>query len=220
MATKSPRDAVDDAFDPATLEQVGQKYLELASANWFETVRTLRRTVLLCIATVLSFLLLDNSGGELNLGLLKTNNASAASTLLPAVTSFLLFEAIDLTVTSFYYEDVMSALMEKLYPSLYRNDLELLLTPPASFAWGAGTRESLSPPSRGTDKLDQFREWIGRVVTTAIVLGVLGFLVYAYLSLYGNEQTNFFVVTASLVFTAFNLLRCGIQVVDSWQDFA
>jgi hypothetical protein len=210
--------AVDDAFDPATLSQFGQKYLELVYANWFETVRTLRRTVLLCIAAVLSFLLLDNSSGELNLGLIKTSDASAASTLLPAVTSFLLFEAIDLTVASFYYQDITAALMRKLYPSIYRNDLELLLAPPASFAWGAGTAESLSPPPQGTGKLDGVREWTGGLLVAAVILGVIGFLVYAYLSLYGSDQTNFFVVTASLAFTLFNVLRGGIQIADSWQE--
>lgn len=208
---------VEDAFQGTTRDEFGQKYLELLYGNWSEMARTLRRTVLLSVLMVISFLLLDHAkSAELAVGPLKTDNVAAVLTVLPAATSFFLFEAIDLTLAGSYYRDVANAVIKNLYPSVYKNHLQLLLMPGTTFAWGAGFEANLAP--RGSGKIAIARIAMGLVVILAVVVSMLVFLAYAYIRLYGNDHTNFLAVSASLIFAVFNVTRAGLHVVEDFSN--
>jgi hypothetical protein len=211
MLAKPMADKINEGFPKDIADEFGQKYLEMLYANWSEMVRTLRRTILFSVVLMTGFLLLDHAkAAEIALGPLKTTNIAAVLTLIPAVTSFLLFEAIDLTIAGGYYGDAASALMKKLYPSVYENDLEMLLEPTTTFAWGIGFTAGIMPRPEG--KLGKFRAGTALGIAFAVVGGVLAFLVYAYAVLYGSSHANVFAVTASLVFAAFNVARACIEI--------
>lgn len=201
---------MERAFDEETLNAFGEKFLEILYGNWSETVRILRRTVLLGILAIFTFVLMcDSQNGELTIGLLKTNDFTPVLVILPALVSFILFEAIDLTLTNFYYQDLASALMEKLHPKIYEHDLELALAPPTSFAWGAGTADTILPASPG--RMGRLYDAIAGLLLVGAVLGVLAFLVYAYVNLYRTDA-SWIAVSISLVFALFNCARTALRI--------
>jgi hypothetical protein len=210
--TGSVREAIEKAFDEKVSDEFGLKYLELIYANWSDAVRTLRRTVLLALFLAVGFILLNHAkGAEVMLGPLKVADLGAILVLIPAVTSYLLFEAIDLTIADGLYKEAASALVKKLYGPVYDNNLELLLEPTTGFAWGAGSTTSLAPNRPG--RIGTALEWIEALVVGGIVLSVIGFLIYAYANLYGSGHANVIAISASLLFAIFNLVRAGLEIV-------
>src|SRR5689334_12014020 len=114
------------AFEDDRARDFGEKYLELLYSNWFEIMRSARRAVFLAVLLILSFFLLDPAKtSTLELGPLKTSNVAAVLVLLPAIISFLLFEAIDLTLSGVQYREAGEAVLQELYPTVYDNDFEM-----------------------------------------------------------------------------------------------
>lgn len=199
------------AFEAQASREFGEKYLELLHTNWAEIMRLARRAVFFAILLALSFFLLDPaSTTTIKLGLVETSNVAAVLVLLPAIISFLLFEAIDSTLTAIYYREAMEATLQKLYPKIYDNDLELFLEPaPAFFAWGGGSNLALQ---RGTGRRYKVLEGAAGAALFTTWGAALAFLGYAYLTLLENGDVNLVVFIASLAFTLFNVVRAGIQL--------
>jgi len=214
MKRKTPEEKVNDAFDSATLTGFGLKYLELLYGNWADMMRALRRTILLAVILVASFLLLsDAKSASFTIGPLKTSNIAAVLTLIPAITSFLTFEAIDLTLSGAYYREVSSALWERLYRPIFENNLEVLLEPMTTFAWGMGTSMGLS--SQKSKRIESLVDASGIAMAVVTVLGILAFLVYAYWRLYEHSHTSWIVVTGSLAFAIFTAIRSSLLLYDA-----
>jgi hypothetical protein len=217
MAGKSVHKSAEEAFDAETKAAFGDTYLQLIYSNWSDSVRTLRRTVLMLVLVVVGFLVLNNAeSGAVELGPLRVDNLSAVLTLIPAVASYLLFEVVDLVIADHYYKEAASAPMKMIHPSIYAHDLELFLEPATGFAMGAGPTTSLKPNSSGT--LPELREFCEMIVIAALIFGVLGFVGFAFLDLYGNDHTSTLAVSASLLFSFFNLVRAGLALAIAWPD--
>jgi hypothetical protein len=217
MPSTSVREAVHDAFDEKTREAFGDKYLELIYVNWSEAVRSLRRTFLLLVVTVVTFLILEQThSGTIDLGPFQVDDFAAVLTLIPVMSSFLIFEGIDLAIADHYYKEAASATMKAMHPSIYENKLQLLLEPTTSFALGMGSVSSLKPKSPG--RLGQLREDFEMLTVIGLLLGALGFIVYAFASLYTSNQTSWPAVTISLCLSLFNLARGALALATAMPD--
>lgn len=215
--SKSVHQAVEEAFDDDTRQAFGDKYLELVYANWADAVRTLRRRVLLLVLAALAFLILNHAhAAEIEIGPLRVDNISAILILLPAAVSFLLFEGLDLLIADHYYKEAASASMKMMYPSIYKNNLELLLEPTTGFALGVGSTSDLKPNLSGP--IATLRDLFELAMMLGLLSGAIGFIVYAYWSLFGNEHAATFAVVLSLLVSVFNLARGTLSLVAAWPD--
>ncbi len=215
--SKSLHRAVEDAFDDDTREAFGDKYLELVYANWANTVRTLRRTVLFLVLAVMTFLILNHAhAAEIEVGPLRVDNISAILIILPAAASFLLFEAVDLLLADHYYKEAASASMKVMHPSVYENDLELLLEPTTGFAVGVGSTSDLKPERPGA--VANLRGLFEVVMMLGLLIGAIGFILYAYWSLFNNDHAATLAVVAGLTVSLFNLIRLGLSMAAAWPD--
>lgn len=201
----------DRAFDDPSTHEFGEKYLELLHGNWSEIMRSARRAVFLAVLLVLSFFLLDPAKtATIKLGPLETSNIAAVLVLLPAIISFLLFEAIDLTLASIYYREAVEATLKKLYPKVYDNQLGLFLEPaPTFFAWGGGSNLTLQ---KDAGKLSRILENAASAALFITWGAALVFFGYAYLTLFEHSDVHLAVLIASLLFTLFNVMRATLQI--------
>lgn len=207
------------AFASRTTEEFGPTYLELLYENWFEIMRSARKAVFVAVLLILSFFLLDPaSSATLKLGPLETGNVAAVQVLLPAITSFLLFEAIDLSITAVYYRAASMAVIRKLYPSIWKHDFELFLEPPTSFAWGGGANFNRAHQIEG--KLATLLKASSLATMVFAWLGAVVFLVYAYVTLIQNGDVNWVPLGASVLFTLFNLVRATLHFAVLVEDVA
>lgn len=217
MLEKSVREAVEEGFDEETCKAFGDKYLELVYANWSEAVRALRRTVFLLVITAVGFVILEGThSGQIDLGPIRVDNVWAVLTLIPILTSFLIFEALDLTIADHYYKEAASAAIKSIHPSIHQHRLHFFLEPATGFAIGMGSMASLKPKSPG--RLGRARENFEMVTVLGLLFGAIAFIAYAFVSLYESDHTSWVAVSFSLLVSAFNLTRAGLSLAAAVPD--
>jgi hypothetical protein len=213
VLTKTMRERADAAFGAEPTQAFSEKYLDMLYANWFETMRAARRALLLATLLALAFFLLEHAKtGTIKIGPLETHNIVSVLTLIPAIASFLIFEALNLTFSAVYFREASGAVFHKLHPKIYENDLEVLLEPTSTFAWGMGSNV-IEYFFDGSHRLVQAHE---KLTTAAIVttwIAAIAFFVYAYVTLFEGHHGSYILLIASLLFTIFNLLRAILQAL-------
>jgi phosphoglycerol transferase MdoB-like AlkP superfamily enzyme len=193
------RDRVEAAFAEQTARSFGHSYLEALLVGWREIAQSLRRSLALVVVLMVAFFLLKNSKtSDFTLGPIKLTNISSVLTVLPVLVSVLIYECMGLVSAFSMYREMTGEVVRSLHPSIYENDLEMMLAPPTITLIGGvgenweGIRKS--PPGLPGSILGATTV----AIFAAIVGASFGFLTYAYGYLYTDTHVNSLVVSLSL----------------------
>ena len=215
MSLKSFDDRAKDAFVAPTSAEFGQKYLELLYTNWYEIARTVRRMGGLFVVLAVGFFVLAHTkNAEITLGPLKLTNLAVVQTIIPAIASFVAYEFVALAAACGTYSNAAGAVMQALYPSVFANDLEILLMPSGIHLWEESNWSYLRT-RRQSGKAAKGLAWMATTSTVGLLIGTVLFLIYAYINLYVSAHTNVIAVSVSLAFAVFNAVRALLEFVDS-----
>lgn len=209
MVLKPMRKRTLDAFGGATLDKYGIRYLEAIMENWRDAEATMRRTLAFAgVLVVIFFLLAHAKNAEVSFGPLKLTNVAAVLTLIPTIVAILGNEWCDLGGNCEAYERVWDNLIARLMPSIYDNDLDVLLFPPTVHAFGRWADRSWqgvrATPEQAAALLLSTTRYL---VAFVVFLGSIAFFVYAYIYLYGDRHADPAAVTVGLGVTTVFALR-------------
>ena len=201
-------DRVAAAFDKETADAYGDQYLDAVVQNWREIARAMRRSLLVIVALMAGFFLLQNAKNtEITLGPLKLTNVSAVLTVIPALVAVLGYEVLAGFFAYVLCRDTITALMKVLHPSIHENDLQLLLVPPTtSLIGGVGSSwEDLRNTAPGMEEKVLVVTSTG--IFVAIVIGGFAFFGYSYIHLYADRHANMVAVSVSCLAAAVYVVR-------------
>ena len=208
-----------DSFSEDQREEAA-KYLDTLVSAWKETSSTTTRKVVVIFALGAVFELLTGPLvlRSLNVGPLSFNNSVLLQGFIPAMVAYLLYDATCLAEECGDYRVIHSALVRKFQPSLYRNDMDLIVTPRVRGPWGFFAR----PPIRDDSLLStghQFELYFQAVATPfTCFIFPLAFEVQAYLSLfqrYGFEDASIWV---SVVISTIFIVAWTIRIILSYRE--
>jgi len=210
---KSLDERVADGFDDKA-SPFRARYLDIALERWSEITRTARRTAIFIVVLGVGFVLVAGAQkAEFTLGPLKLTNVSSVLTIVPAIVSFALYELAALMLAASNHSKIVEALVERFYPSIAANDLDLVLAPATASLWGhevwLGMRRRAEPGLVAVT-LSRLNSWLGMTV----ILAPLPFLVLAFNHLYQDARADKLAVSAAAVFAVVNVLRMFLLFVD------
>ncbi|WP_028065472.1 hypothetical protein [Solirubrobacter soli] len=214
---KTVKARVADGFAEESARLYGDKYLDHLARSSETVAQSLRRTVALLVLAIAAFVLLVGSkDAQVTVGPIKLSNLAGVLTFIPAFTAYLFYEFFALVELRATIDELISATVETLYPTLHENDLDVTLMSQTIQAWGGpGTTPGRLRASPHTS-WSKAREALGYVVGVGILLGALAFAVFAYWRLYRYPGADDVLVTVSLVFAALNSLR-GLLVMAAFE---
>lgn len=215
MAVKPAAARIRDAFaQNEAAREYGESYLDHLIENTNAAAEAVRRSAGLVIGAVIAFFLFSGAKTtEVSLGPLKLTGVSAVLTLIPALASFFFYEYVANAYARLRYEMVKDEVVAELYPALYRNDLEQLLSPPTLQAWGSEPSQLLPSTHLGLES--KVLDLLGDAVILGIAIGIVAFLSDAYVRLFSDAKTNVYAVSASAAFAAVNLIRAFLTVLEA-----
>jgi hypothetical protein len=216
MAAKTYHQRVSDAFADKTDERLvefGDRYLDHILDASKALAESLRRTVI-AIATLVTvfFLLAGAKSAQFTLGPLKLTNVSSVLTLIPALVAFLSYEFCAVLTAGFRFEALKTALIRKLHPQLFADDLHHMLGPISLQAWGTPQWRLLraTEPNWATKVLRP----LDVTVVFSIFGATLGFIVYSFWYLFHDPHVSIIAVVASAVFSVLSLARATALLYD------
>lgn len=215
MALKPMRQRTLDAFDDTTLKKYGTRYIEAVMGNWREAEVAMRRTLTLTgVLVVIFFLLAHAKNAEVSFGPLKLTNVAAVLTLIPTIVAILGAEWCDLLAACERYERVWDAVIPRFAPSIYENDLDVLLLPSTVHAFGRGSDRDWQMLRAMPQRPTAFVLLVTRYLLAFVIfIGSIAFFVYSYIYLYGDRHADAAAVTVSLGVTIVFAVRA---IASTW----
>jgi hypothetical protein len=212
---------VENAFGAEANCSYGGEYLAILHDNWRDVARSLRRGLLLIVAFMVGFVLLESAkSGEVTLGPLRISSVWAVLTVVPVLVSALSYECVGLLAAFALIREVVGKVTRELHPSVYENDLELMLAPTVVTLVGVGiglSWEDLRKTAPGLPGAVLYITSVG--IFVCIVLGSIGFLVYAYITLFDSHNTSALAVSLSLAAATLFLVRTIAFTLHSGEEF-
>ncbi|HTB71065.1 MAG TPA: hypothetical protein VK707_08800 [Solirubrobacteraceae bacterium] len=207
---------MEDAFNDDTLAAFGQHYLDALLTTWREIMQSMRRSTLLLVALLITFVLLKGAKhAEVTVGPIKLTNVVSVLTIIPALISLLLYEFVSLISAHAVYRNVVGETMRIMHRGVYDSDLEYLLGPATVTFFGGGSRtwEELRSTRPGLSR--RFLDATTLLIITAIIGSAFGFIYYAYRYLYQDSHANGLAVSISLAVTVLVLARTVALMFDT-----
>lgn len=203
-----------EAFDENGASAFAPAYLDGLWAGWNDAARAARRTGTILVSLVVGFILLTHAKNTaFTLGPLKLTDITSVLILVPAIASVFLYELYVLEFAQVRYGEVSLAVVGQVYPAVRKSGLDVMLRPATASLWGNDGWRGIRLKKSGIASV-----WLRRlqdVVLLALLVGVIGFLAYAYWTLYKSHHANTIAVSSSLAFSAFNVLRVALLAVDT-----
>jgi hypothetical protein len=214
MVVKSLASRVRDSFEEDEMRGLADHYLELILSNWRDVQAAMRRTVVLLVVLILGFLVLVRAeGAEVAVVGIKVTDLSAILAVLPAVVSHLLYDFVVLANTRAIFRDTVDALTGLTYPSLHRNELEVLMGPASTMIWGSAAQIQLR--TREPGRTFAILRAMSLALLLAVLLVPLLFFGYAYWELFVGDRADLLPAAASLAFTVFSATRAVLTLLDT-----
>jgi hypothetical protein len=201
------------AFEDDPARSFGSRYVEIMLERWCELNRASKRISTLMVILGAGFVLLAGAKtAEFNLGPLKLTNVASILTIAPVIVSFLLHEFVVLVSAAARYREVAYEATANLYPTIEDNDLQRMLAPPTASLWGREQWRQLR--EKPCSRVARLAEQLDVGVVLALTFGTIGFLVYAFATLFRDPHTSGPLVGVAVVVAGFNLIRSTGVMLD------
>ena len=211
---KTDVERAKEAFDENGAPAFAPAYLDGLWAGWTDAARAARRTGTLLVSLVVGFILLTHAKNTaFTLGPLKLTDITSVLILVPAAASILLYELYVLEFAQVRYREVSLAVVDQIYPAVRKSELDVMLRPPTASLWGNDGWRRVRLKDSGIASV--LLDWLQDIVLLALLGGVIGFLAYAYWTLYKGHHANTIALSSSVAFSAFNVLRVVLLAIDT-----
>jgi len=178
---KSVHQRIWDSF-PDNPDVDPKVYGERIFSSWKDVSSSLSRSVVLILGLIALFELLayQNSSHDFTIGPLSFTNTSTVQVFLPTIIAYVIYDGCHLTIRWMDLQAAYAAIIEKSYPAISENDLDLLVAPVLPAFWAVGRRLS----AQNSDRAERFilPVKVSLAAITAIVLS--GFEIQAYCHLF------------------------------------
>lgn len=136
MPPKTIKEIVKDSFPDHDSREYAKEYLScISSNNQFLETETRRSLIRSFLLFGLFFLLIGASVEEVTLGPIKINDISIIEKFLPLLVAINYYELISLILMRRLFLETEGRIVEILYKSIYKNDLEGFLFPNSIPMW-------------------------------------------------------------------------------------